>query len=314
MIFSRHNRVTLHKLRLVALALLSSGAIAQASSPDETAEWDYGALKSSDLVARGTVVAVVPGEVLSSDFWSEARRTEATERVGFVTISVEEVLRGPTVDGDFRFMVHRSPEEVRIVFSVGSEVLVALFYHPRLHVYYQALYSSRFFRSESEWLAGPTLLEERLFSDEELRQQLRETAIETVADDAELVVEGVIESVAESIISGADGSSARLVTITLVVENVGKGSLPKSPLQIVALTRGAYWPEWRKRVPKNYSTGQRWLCFLRHNEQGWYPFAGSNGLFQIVDGKLIYAERVEYWHTKASVDEIIKSARSEPDH
>jgi hypothetical protein len=208
-------------------------------------------------------------------------------------------------------MVHRDPVEVRAVFSPGSEMLICVYYHPRLKMYYQTGYQSRYFRGTDGWLSGPTPVDEHVFPDLALRELIQETAIETVATNAELVVEGVIESVITSKANGPDGSSGQLVTLLLNVEAVKKGHLVANPIKIVAITRGIYWPEWRRTVPKSYAVGQRWLCFLRLNDQGWYPFAGSDGLFQVVDDKLVYAERVEYWESKLRVEKVIESVRYE---
>jgi hypothetical protein len=302
---------TLLALVLAAVVIDESATCAQESDQVGETDWDYRPLQSSDLVVRGRVVGVSDGEILSSDFWSEPIRGKDVQRVGFVTLDVQEVLRGPAVTGNFRFMVHRDPVEVRAVFSVGTEMLICAYYHPRLEIYYQVRYASRYFRTADGWASGPTPLEERAFSDREVRQRVQETALETVAEHAELIVEGVVESVEESRIQGPDGSSGALVTLMLRVDVVKKGPMVGSPLRVVAITRGIYWPEWRKKVPKQYSVGQRWLCFLRLSDQGWYPFAGSDGFFQIVGEKLIYAERVEYWRTKSTVDRIVESLRDD---
>ena len=259
------------------------------------AEWDYGPLQTSDLIVRGVVAGVSDREVSSSDFWMEAPGSGPAKEVAFVTLRVDEVLRGPAISGDFTFMVYRDPSETRVVYNVGSEMLACLYWHDRLNTYYQMHYYSRYARSGQGWRSGPTPSGDRTFADGDVRNIVEETAIQTVASNAELVVEGVIESMSTERVYGPDSTSADLVTLTLQVDDVKKGSVAENPLPIIILTRGIYWPEWRREVPRSYSVGQRWLCFLRKNELGWYPYAGSNGLFRIEGAKLIYADRVEYW-------------------
>ncbi len=297
-------------LTSTSLIILSSTAPAQVGAPPVKNEWDIRPLQMSDLIVRGKVVGVAGGEVLFSDFWSQPPAPEK-ERVGFVTISIEEVLRGPMLSGELKFMVHNEPLEVKSTFAHGAEMIVCLYYHPRLQSYYQTTFPSRYFRGTDGWFSGPTPDEETNFLDRELRQLTSETTLETIAQNAELVVEGTIASVESTLINGPDGGSAQLVTLVLNIDDTKKGPNFDTPIRIVVITRGAYWPEWRAKVPKKYSIGQRWLCFLKRKGDEWYPFAGSNGLFQVLNDKLVYAEHVEYWHSRSQVNKIVHRVKVE---
>ena len=131
---------------------------------------------------------------------------------------------------------------------------------------------------------------------------------ERVAADAELVLIGTVESVRKSDMIGPDSSWAEQVVLSMKVEKVRKGHFEDQTIDIVMLTRGFYLPAWRKPVPTDYSVGQRWLCFVKRNEVGWYPFAGSNGLFRIQESQLVYDDTVPFWHDMKEVDHMIQSA------
>ena len=304
----------------MALVLVSTNsAYAQSKASDanydkpwDAVDWDYGPLHSADLVVRGSVTGVADKDISSGDFWMQSPGSGMTDHVATVTLHVAETLRGPSANNpDVTFLVYRNPMETRLVYSPGDEMIVCLYFHPRLNMYYQTSSYSRYQKRGATWVSGESETSEKVFDERELRKKIDEVSIDSVASDASLVVLGKVKSVKHSGLVGPDGSSAELVTIGLLVQDVEKGSVSEGVIPISFIIRGAYWPAWRRDVPREYSEGQTWWCFLRKNELGWYPFAGSNGLFEVKEGKLFYAGRVEYWNDEPRIRRAINSSREE---
>ncbi|MDH4338112.1 MAG: hypothetical protein OEX18_12645 [Candidatus Krumholzibacteria bacterium] len=283
----------------------ATGVVLATTSAGDT--WDVSSLRDADIVVRGTVASITEGTVRQADFWmlpeSEMLRDKT---VAYVTMHVNEVLRGPAQSGDWTLMVYNHPLEVDGFFPVGQEMVVCGFFHPRLRLYYQTAAKSRYLKTGSDW-ASRDGDHTSTISDSAMRASVRQWELANVIEQAELIVEGEVVAVEKSVITGPDGAKAELAKISLRVDQLDKGRVVGIPrIDLVAITRGRYSPEWRMPVPKNYVVGQRWLCMLKRNEHGWYSFAGVNGLFQVVDGGLIYAERVTYWRTRSYVREAIR--------
>lgn len=160
------------------------------------------------------------------------------------------------------------------------------------------------------WRSERTARGTRAFSDEQLRAKIRSVDIAQVAADADLVIEGSLVSYGFSEIVGPDSSSAELGTFEMRVERVLKGDYTAPAITVVAITSGLYSPPWRAHVPPPpvYAAGQRWLCFLKRNDIGWYPFAGTNGFLRVTEAGCLYDERVAFWHSVGDMEKAIDEA------
>jgi hypothetical protein len=187
-------------------------------------------------------------------------------------------------------------------------MLICASIHPRLGMYYHSGCYGRYVRKADSWRSGPTPRGDRAFADSALRQKVAEVSIDRVTEQADLVFVGTVESMSESTFSGPDGSTAAQLTVMFAVDEVRKGVSTATQVPVAMLTAGMYLPAWRKHVPNGFEVGQRWLCFLKKNEVGWYPFAGSNGLLRVEADQLIYDNRDPLWHTKAAVDQTLRGA------
>jgi hypothetical protein len=227
-----------------------------------------------------------------------------------VTMNVTEVLRGaPSAPVD-SFLAMGDIFESLGAYANGVEVLVCMKYHPVLRTYCQGSSYGIYRRVASGWRSLETARGRRTFADAEIRSKIDSMDIDHVASEAELIVEGTIDAVAESEFFGPDSSSAGMVTVTLKVASVEKGSFAGDAVVVKTLVNGMYLPEWRKHVPQFYTVGQHWLCFLKKNEVGWYPFAGTNGLLRIEDDGFVYDERVPFWYSRERVAKAIADARA----
>jgi len=301
-------------LIMIAMVCTSHRAAAITEVIRDPKAWDYAPLQYSDIVVRGTVTAVTDSTVSSADFWMNPLLLPQFARtiVSVVKVDVAETLRGPKAVENWSFLVwqedHSDPARA---YPVGKEMLICASVHPRLHRYYHAGVYGRYVSDDGSWKCGPTPRGERTFRDAELRQKVSEMSIESVAEEAELIFVGTIRSTSKTIAQGPNGATADQLNLLFDVEQVRKGRLDAPSVQVVMLTSGMYLPAWGKHVPEGCQEGQRWLCFAKKNEVGWYPFAGSNGFLRIESDRLTYDNRVPFWHEKASVDKIIRSAAEE---
>ena len=299
----------------VVTTLTASIALGTSEIVRDPKSWDFAPLLYSDRIVRATVVSVSLIEVPSSDLWMDPPelRAQLGERkvpVLQAAVRVREVLRGPmtTPEGNDTLLVWDNAIEV--VLPIGREVLLCEYFHRDLKAYYQAGSYGRYVRKGKQWLSEQTARGQRRFSDEEIRAKIASMDIDHVASDAELIVEGIVESFAESDFVGPDSSVAGMITITFKVASVEKGTLADDVIVVKTLVNGLYLPEWRKHVPESYAVGQRWLCFLKKNDVGWYPFAGTNGLLRIEHDGLVYDERVPFWYSREQVAKAIADAQS----
>jgi len=274
-------------------------------------EWDFTPLLYYELVVTGQIISVNSGDVSDADLsWAspelDARLSKYCTSVKYVTLNVTSVLRGPLVS-DVTIVVplpmFEKSYDTRYV--QGDTVLMSAIYHSRLKSYYlKDPYGKYTFRN-GEWVCENTSRGTRTFSDEILRAKVKDMEIANVTKEAELIVIGTVKSHKKEKIFGEDSTVAILVTVTLEVAEIKKGPVDGEEIAVNMITSGFYTPAWRTHVPKQMAVGQKWLAFLKRNEFGWYPFAGTNGLLRIEGEELIYDERVPFWHTKQEIDRLI---------
>jgi len=296
---------------LVLVLTVVSGSACAAGVVEPSGSWDFAPLQYSHIVVRGTVTAVSDSTVSGEDFWGEPKGLTPPRqmKVLVVHLLVAETLRGPAAPNTWSYIYwSENPQRAAQLFPLGKEMLISAEMHPRLGAYYYSGNFGQYVRNGQEWQSDPG---QRLFDDSYLRTKIREVTLGQIASRAELILVGTIVAVDKSSASGPDGSWAEKVTLSVDVEKVKKGTLTKSTLEVVMLTRGSYEPTWREPVPATYGVGQRWLFLVKHGEVGWYPFAGSNGLLKVENDHLVYGDAVPYWLTPAEADKAIASASKE---
>ncbi len=280
-------------------------------------EWNFDPLLYYELVVKGQIIQVRSGDVSSNDLFSlaaewDTKRPQFRTQVKYVTLNVSHVLRGPAVtDVTIVVPLPMFLKEYDTRYVVGDTVLLCAIYHRRLGSYYLKDPHGKYIFRNGEWVCEGIPEGTRAFSDEALRAKVKEMDIETVTKDAELIVIGTVTSYTKERIAVEDSIKATLVTVNLQVDEVKKGVLDGDEVVVKMIPRGAYWPAWRKPVPKQMAVGQKWLAFLKRNEFGWYPFAGTNGLLRAEGEELIYDERVPFWHTKQEIEQLIMRARGQ---
>lgn len=278
--------------------------------------WDFAPLLYYDRVVCGKVTSASITEIGAADLTMDPPELRAKAgnppiTVVRVSMNVSEVLRGTQELGEQSFLVVGNVGEALDIYKSGAELLTCLKYHPLLKVYCQTSSYGIYMKDGSAWTSKVTARGQRTFSDRDIRTRISSVDLENVASAAELIIKGKVQAVATSEVTGPDGSTAEMLTIQLNVQSVEKGSFSDDVIEVKALVSGMYLPAWRKHVPTSFAKGQQWLCFLQRNEVGWYPFAGTNGMLEIVEGKYIYDNRVPFWHSPEKVSASITQAQGE---
>lgn len=301
---------------LILLAIVPTPVLATSEIVRDPSAWDFAPLLYYDRVVRGTVISASLTQVGSADlsmFPPELRATAGNMKVTVVsvTIKISEVLRGPQDLENGVFLAVGDIAEALDVYQAGSELLVCMKYNPLLKVYYQGSDYGIYMRDGTAWTSMKTARGQRTFSDGDVRARIASMDLEPVALAAELIVKGEVRSVDTTEVAGPDGSTAEMLTVTLNVQSVEKGSFDNDSIQVKALVSGMYLPAWRKHVPTSFAKGQQWLCFLQKNEVGWYPFAGANGFLRISEAGYVYDDRVPFWNSPEKVASAITRAQGE---
>lgn len=255
------------------------------------------------MVDQSEIVKVDTG-----DIWMSPNRSGAEAALLRVTLKATRILRGPRVDEKFSFLCTGDTMEASSFFLDGREVLVCGKYNTKVGTYYQSSRYGRYWNDAGTWKSELTPRGARAFNDAQLTEKINSVDMANVAAEATLAIDGTIVSHDFSPIVGPDSSTAELVTFVMRVNRVLKGSHADSTITIVAITRGLYMPAWRAHVPPppSYQVGQRWLCLLKKNAIGWYPFAGTNGFLRMTDTGYCYDERVAFWHSVKQVERTIE--------
>lgn len=299
---------------VLALCQLTFGPWAVCASDEivrDPSAWDFAPLRYADVVVRGKVQSVELTEVLYSDLWSNPVSSNERAVLVEVALDVEEVLRGPAIEGHWSFIVWDDADAVRTFYADSDEVLICAYYHPRLDRYYQSSAYGRYSQRAGAWHSEMTPRGQRALRESEIRDVIEAASLRAVAASAELVIDAVIQSIEIKEIVGPDGAPAEFVQLVMRIERVRKGQYPTDTIVVSAITRGLYMPTWRAHVPRDYGVGQKWLCFLKKGEVGWYPFAGTNGFLRVETDHYLYDERVRYWQSQKDVELLIDKVVAE---
>ena len=294
-------------LAIVAiLPLCADPGLAGSEVIRDPSAWDYAPLQYYDIVVRGTVRDVSADEVSRNALWTQAAKTDRMTPVRRVTLDVLDVLRGPSVAAVWTFIVpfpYMQGYDTRYVH--GQEVLIGAMYHPGLESYYLKSYYGKYVRRGEDWVCEDTPRGTRKFTDAELREKIRAVEPRSVVYDAELIVVGTVDSSAAEVITGSDSSAAEILRVQMRVDAIRKGHYEGGSIVVAMYQGGLYLPAWAKHAPDCFKPGEKWLCFLKKGDVGWYPFAGSNGLLRVTEEGLEYDRRVPYWHDATRIDELI---------
>ena len=138
----------------------------------------------------------------------------------------------------------------------------------------------------------------------EIKERIDESRIEHSIQEASVIATGEITSVSD--VRLPEEPTFEVREYTLRVESLLKGEIGGETIKFVA-----HWlipPEpWLPYTPKA-NPGERWYVFLKERGSYFYPVRGANAMYRIEDGKLMYANRVEFRYQEEQLDELVSEA------
>ncbi|HEX5131343.1 MAG TPA: hypothetical protein VFX92_02520 [Candidatus Krumholzibacteria bacterium] len=299
---------------LFALVILGVISLESACAGEITIDargWNYYPLEFSQLVVVGVIVDVRDEEVLGTDLRMVPLGTTAAPlhvRAKRVTLDIQEVWRGRAPSGgSLSVLVAMFDKDFNTPYPVGETVLMGLNWHPRLQTYYLKSTYGKYLSRSGAWVCEVPSAAARVFDDKAMRQIVSATDIEHVTAAAEVIVVGRVKRAEETKTTVQDGSVCMMMSVTLEDVRGIKGKVADNEIQFRFITKGTFWSSERKETPRVFEPGQTWYAYLKRGDSGWYPFAGSNGLF-LVDGERLTYEafglRMDYWRSRDVVDRI----------
>lgn len=303
------------KTHIIKSALLISGILLAFISNDAHASFvyredhpilDYYDLLYSDIVIIGVIenidfklapIEEVIGEVPTPFKYDKIR-------LGAIRIRVNEVLKGRYETPYLVVLVEWDRSDLRRNYDVGDTTIISAYWRAGLlgGSYAVASDNGRFIKRNNMWFHQAMRSRPKALTREQIRAILEPTRINNIILNAELIVVGKISGLEASTIRGPAKEKGILNKVIMQIDEVHKGNFSGKEVEISMIIGGPYWPAWRQKVPR-IRVGEEYYVFLRKGPIGFYPFAGINGFFKLVDDKLIYDNRVEFELSKRQLDD-----------
>jgi hypothetical protein len=213
--------------------------------------------------------------------------------VATITLVVDEVMRGNAPQDSLRFVSFVGASMFKKNYFPDQEMVVGLNWGKDVlgGSYWLFSEEGRFIRGDKGWSnqGDGTALTDLT----ELQTLLNNVSPKSVLDQCELAVVGSVDSMKAKTIYGPDKSDAVQWSITLRDARSIRGAQVPSEIAIRQITSGNYWPAWRDPAPLRsiIESGTRYCFLLRKIEDGYTPVRGVNGMFEIRDGRLLFAGR-----------------------
>jgi hypothetical protein len=127
--------------------------------------------------------------------------------------------------------------------------------------------------------------------------QIRETVeagqLKSVIEEADVIGIGTVTQIREPVDRTDSGMDKQIEHVEVKVSSLIKGEIKDDVVTFKMIRKGFYDPPWRENVP-NIKRKQKLFFFLKKGNVGFYPFAGSNGLFRVDGEALLYNDRMKY--------------------
>jgi len=196
------------------------------------------------------------------------------------THAVDRDTRGPIVHYGAHTMDH----------EVGDELLVPLEYLAEVRGgMYLLLTDPGQFRNVNGAFQNKQV-PPRIVTVDEIRLLLGEAALSRVLENATVGLEGTVLEIQREQLEGRYRRN-EIAYVTMQTEDVFKGAPGDGTIEFRMITRGTDDPI--RRVVPDMQVGEDWIVFLVRDDTGYFPAAGANGMFQIIDDRIVRNNRVE---------------------
>jgi hypothetical protein len=261
----------------------------------------------SDLVIRGVILGYSASEVPYKEFNPDTIRPERLYPITNLNLQVIEVLKGKweeetmtvVVPGGYpddlvemkRSFVYM--EGMSYNYSIGDEVILSLRYLKSMRggSYITVTDEGRFILKGDKY--ENQAQKNDLFTLQEIRYLTNRARTEYLYRSADIVAMGIVGKLETE----RPEKSTEYTTVTLNIKNYWKGMSKSNQITFKMITGGGYSKENSVPIPA-INEGEQWIVFLQKNTEGYFPFAGVNGLLKIVDSRIIINNRVDYYLSK----------------
>ncbi|HEX5131080.1 MAG TPA: hypothetical protein VFX92_01190 [Candidatus Krumholzibacteria bacterium] len=295
---------------LVPLALGFSTLGASSGVPTRSSV--ISSLRACDVVVSGDVIAVERSLEPATEALPMLmmQRADDFTQVTRVRMDVREVFWGEGVPRSIEFLVFASLSLYRDDYAVGQRMLVGLVWGDDVLAGNYWLHSERgrLLFSGIGWKVQDG---SEVFADLiTVREAFSAVAPSQTIESADLVVVGVLRDVRrtqEITPSGTDAAFMRMQFVDLVPI---VGDLVASELNVVQITSGDYWPEWRDTTPfRTPETGRTYCMALRKVGADYAIINGINGIWEVRGDDLYFSGRSRSGLRIGAIREIRRGAQ-----
>jgi hypothetical protein len=156
------------------------------------------------------------------------------------------------------------------------------------------------FRQDGEVWVNQARAEMKMTVDE-IRQIARKASLESMVKEADVVGCGTIEEVKPH----QSGPVRGLELVTMRTEELWKGTSGSDRVAFRVVRKNGFDLSWYAPAPEMH-VGEKWLFFLKRDDDGFYPFAGTNGLLRVEGDYLIVANRLKHGLSRTRFVERVK--------
>ena len=283
-----------------SIAIFSNVGLSRAA--DEY-PWNYTlALKYADLVVRGVIVDYETMVVPYEEYNPSTKHKDARLPITVLHLRVLEVMNGSWGDEQLSVVAPGNypdgvPNDSGVIvrmhgytynYKIGDEVIMALRFLDSMRggSYVVGPDQTRFIRTEYGFENQGD--KQIVMTLEDIKAITDSVKYNVVFREADLVATGTIVDVTGE----SPPRTYEEKEFSIKLDEVWKGNYDGKVLKFKMITRGGYDRPEKPIVPDIFD-GERWLVFLQKDSNGYYPFAGSNGLFKIVGQELIRNNRVK---------------------
>jgi hypothetical protein len=241
------------------------------------------------LIIRGEIEGI-DKESSSFSEWGIVAGEDHSVVVDNLAVRVDEVIKGTWKDTHIAiaaFQYHRGTNPTP--YAVGNDVILAVFYNTATARFQLRNYTGLFIQDGDDWTRpDPKMyriyVENRSATLREITRRVSSMSPLAVVGQAELVVAESVGSVERGVL-GADGSESTCWSFEIA--EVLKGDYCDSTVTFCMPTR-RHLPDWAAPVPRYFGEGDTFVVFLRHRDDSWIPFAGVNGMLELLGDRLLY--------------------------
>jgi hypothetical protein len=261
----------------------------------------YDPLQHSHLIVRG-IVTDIRQERSSFGKWGivpqGSPQSSVPMQVTKVFVTISDLLKGTWAEDNVAFALSLQGEDV--LFGLDQEFIICGKWQGRSDggVFVTGSHLGVYRKEGFSWVRrvmDVAITPAETLTNDQVIQRIRQSSLGNVTHAADVIARGTIIAAWESSYDAGSGLVGAMRHYKLRVADALKGIVSEEYVEfVVPRIDVSYVPKWYRDVPRGIGTQQEWLVFLRRDERGMYPFAGTNSLLKVEGEELIYDMAVKY--------------------